>query len=117
MRSGKTNFFLKLFRILGWIVASILAIFLIIVLVIRIPAVQLKLTRKAVAYLEKKIGTKVSLESIRISFPKDIVLEGIYLEDQKGDTLLYAGKFSINTDLWALTRNEIQLNDVSLERA
>lgn len=88
-----------------------------VALLIRIPAVQQKLTQKAISVLQKKIGTDVALKSIYIGFPKNIILEGIYLEDQKGDTLLYAGKLSIDTDMWALLRNEINLKTISLERA
>ncbi|MEX1238583.1 MAG: translocation/assembly module TamB domain-containing protein [Cyclobacteriaceae bacterium] len=111
------NFFSRLLKLVAWVVGSVILLLVLVALLIRIPAVQLKLTQKAVAFLEEKIGTKVSLEGIRISFPKNIVLEGLYLEDQQGDTLLYAGKFSVNTDLWALTRNEVQLNDIVLENS
>lgn len=105
---------LKVLKVFAWIVGSVLLLLVLIALLIQIPAVQLKLTQKAVAFLEDKIGTTVALEGIHISFPKSIVLEGLYLEDQHGDTLLYAGKFSVDTDLWALTRNEIQLNEILL---
>lgn len=107
----------RILKIAGWIIASILLLLVAVILLIQLPVVQSKLTWEAVSFLEKKIGTDVSLGSISISFPKEIVLEGIYFEDQQGDTLLYAGKLSIDTDLWALTRREIQLNDVSLERS
>ena len=43
------------------------------------------------------------------------MLEDIYLEDQGGDTLLYAGMLSINTNLWSLTKREIRLNNIELE--
>lgn len=115
MQSRIKRVFIKIFKVTGWITISLILLLVSIALLIRIPAIQLKLTQKAVSFLEKKIGTEVSLESIHIGFPKNIVLKGIYLEDRQGDTLLYAGKLSIDTDLWALTRNEIQLNDVSLE--
>lgn len=102
---------------MGWITVSIILLLVAVALLIQIPAIQLKLTHKTISFLEKKIGTQVDLKKIHIAFPKDIVLEGIYLEDQQGDTLLYAEKFSVDTDLWALTRNEIQLNDILLENA
>ena len=117
MHSMTKRVFIKIFKVVGWITISVILLLATIALLVQIPAIQLKLTQKAVSFLEKKIGTEVSLKSIYIAFPKDIVLKGIYLEDQQGDTLLYAGKFSIDTDLWALTRNEIQLNDISLENA
>lgn len=115
MQSRIKRVFIRILKVTGWVTISLILLLVSIALLIRVPAIQLRLTQKAVSFLEKKIGTKVSLESIRIGFPKNIVLKGIYLEDRQGDTLLYAGKLSIDTDLWALTRNEIQLNDVSLE--
>jgi translocation and assembly module TamB len=105
----------KVFKVLGWIVFSVLLLLIAIIAIVQLPVVQQKITQKAVSILEKKIGTKVDIESLYISFPKNIVLKGLYLEDKANDTLLYAGKFSVNTDLWALTHNEIQLNNISLE--
>src|SRR5688572_9609189 len=106
---------LKITKIFGWIIFSIILLLLALALVIQLPPVQNRITQKAITFLEKKIGTDVSLDHISISFPKAIVLGGLYLEDQKRDTLLYAGRLSVDTDLWALTRNEIQLNNISLE--
>ncbi len=105
----------KILKVIAWMVVSIVALLVVAVLLIQIPAVQSRLTQKAVAFLEGKIGTDVSLGAIRIGFPKRVVLEGIYVEDQSGDTLLYAGRLSLNTDLWALTKNKILLNEIALE--
>ncbi len=104
----------KILRGAGWVLATIVVLLIILIVVIRIPAVQNKLTQKAVSFLENKIGTKVRLEHIFISFPKKIILEGLYLEDQSGDTLLYAGELSLDTDLWGLTQNRIELNLIEL---
>jgi translocation and assembly module TamB len=107
--------FVRAIKITGWVVGSFLVLLLLIIGAIQIPAVQQKITQRAVAFLEEKIGTDVAIESLYISFPKNIVLKGLYLESQSKDTLLFAGKLSVDTDLWALTRNEIQLNKVTLE--
>ena len=115
MHSGVQKILRKFLKVIAWVIISVVLILVAAALLIQIPAVQLKLTRKAVSFLEEKIGTEVSLAGISISFPKDVVLEGIYLEDQQGDTLLYAGRLSIDTDLWALTENTIQLNDIELQ--
>lgn len=105
----------KTLKIIGWVIGSILVLLLLIIAAVQIPAVQQKITQKAISFLEDKIGTEVELEKLYISFPKNIVLQGLYLEDQSSDTLLYVGELKIDTDLWALTRNEIQLNNIALE--
>lgn len=102
-------------KVVAWIIGSVIFLLIAIALLIQIPAIQNELTQKAVTFLEDKIGTKVALGGIYIGFPKNIVLEGIYFEDEAGDTLLYAGKLDINSDLWALTRSEILLNNIELE--
>ncbi|MEO5978501.1 MAG: translocation/assembly module TamB domain-containing protein [Chryseolinea sp.] len=99
----------------GWVLVSIIGLIIVLALSIQIPSIQNKIVQKAVTYLEGKIHTKVSLGHVSLSFPKALVLKELYLEDQRADTLLYAGKLSIDTDLWALLSNTIELNDVTLE--
>ena len=115
MQSKTKKVLVKSLKVIGWIVGSVLALLLLTIAAFQLPAVQQKVTQKAVAFLKKKIGTDVTIESLYISFPKNIVMKGLYLEDQARDTLLYAGKLSINTDLWALTKNKIQLSKINLE--
>lgn len=113
-KKGK-RIFKKILKIFGWIFLSIILLLISVALLIQLPPVQNKIVQKAVSFLEQKIGTDVDLKHISISFPKSIVIEGFYLEDQKKDTLLYAGRLEVDTDLWALTKNEIQVNDLELE--
>lgn len=115
MSSNASRIIKKIFKIAAWLIGSVVILLVAIALLIQLPSIQTWLTNKAVSSIEEKIGTEVSLGRISIRFPKNIVLEDIYLEDQKRDTLLYAGRLEINTDLWGLTRNEIQLNKVALE--
>lgn len=106
---------LKILKIFGWIIFSIIGLLILVALAIQIPWVQNKIKQKAVAFLEDKIHTKVELDHFSLAFPKKIVVEGFYMEDQERDTLLYAGRLAIDTDLWALTDNTVELNRVELE--
>src|SRR5687768_8332384 len=94
------DYLIKATKIVGWVVLSIVALILLISLAIQIPFIQNKLTQKAVSFLENKIGTEVSLQHISLSFPKRLVLEGIYLQDQARDTLFAANELAIKTNLW-----------------
>lgn len=105
----------KVARIFAWIIISLTATLLSIIAILQIPFVQKKITQEATAFLEQRIGTNVELEAFYISFPKRVVVKGFYLEDQQGDTLAYVGTLSIDTDLWAFLRNEVQLNAISME--
>jgi translocation and assembly module TamB len=102
-------------KVLGWITFSILALFILLLVLIRLPSVQHKITQRAVTFLKDKIGTEVRLERAFISFPKQIVLEGLYVEDQSEDTLVYVGELTVDADLWALTHHILEVNKISLQ--
>lgn len=105
----------KTFRILLWCIVSIVALLLLLIILIQVPSVQNFAKDRAISYLHKKIKTKVSLDHISIKFPKDVVLEGFYFEDQKKDTLLAGKRLEVDVDLFKLVSRELEINSVSLE--
>ena len=98
-----------------WMALIFVLIFLLIAGIIQIPAVQNKIVRTATTFISTKTHTKVEIKNVSISFPKSVVLEGLYLEDLKNDTLIYAGKTEINIALTDLLFNRIVVNSFSLE--
>ncbi|MEL1253072.1 translocation/assembly module TamB domain-containing protein [Flavobacterium sp. DGU38] len=115
MNKKTIHYFKKTLRILLWCVGSVVAILLVLIILIQVPSVQNFVKDKAVTYLHKKIKTKVSLNHISIKFPKDVVLEGFYFEDQKKDTLLAGKRLEVDVDLFKLVNSELEINSVSLE--
>ncbi len=69
-----------------------------LVIAIQIDAVQTFITKRLASYFSKELKTKVSIDGVSIRFVKSIVLTGFYVEDQHGDTLIYANELvaSIN---------------------
>lgn len=106
---------LKVLKIVGWVLASILFLVILVVILIQFPSVQNFAKDKAVAYLEKKIGTKVEVDDLRISFPKRIVLKGIYFEDQNHDTLLAAKEIRVDIALFGLIQKEVNVSYIELD--
>lgn len=104
-------------KIAAWIVLSIIGLFLLIVLLLQIPAVQNFAKDKAVAYIEKKIKTPVSIEGIEIGLPKKVIISGFYFESREKDTLLAGKKLSVDISLMKLFSNEVEINSVSLQGA
>lgn len=100
-----------------WVGISIVSLLLLIIVAIQIPSVQNYIKDKAIAYLNEKIKTKSSLDKIYISFPKNIVVEGFYFEDQHKDTLLSGKRLEVDIDLFKLLRNEVEINSIELENA
>ena len=66
--------------------------------------VQTKVTQRLARYLSKELNATVSVGGVDLELVKTLVLEGVYVEDQQGDTLLYLG--DIKGDI-----NSYNLND------
>jgi len=104
----------KILKILAWVVGSIIFLVILLLILIQIPAVQNFAKNKAVAYLQKKIGTKVSIDRLSIAFPKEVVLKGVYVEDQKKDTLLYGKELRVDIALLKLLSSQVNVNYLEL---
>ncbi|QWX84969.1 translocation/assembly module TamB domain-containing protein [Cellulophaga sp. HaHaR_3_176] len=89
----KTKKILK--RILK-VFAVILLLFIGIILFIRSQWGQDIIVSKAVNYVSNKTNTEIRLERLFLTFSGNIFLEGLYLEDTKGDTLIYAKQIEAN---------------------
>ncbi len=105
----------KSIKVISWIAGSIIFLLLLIVVAIQIPAVQNFAKNKAVSYLQGKIKTKVSIAKLSIAFPKRIVLTGIYLEDQKHDTLLAGKEIRVDIGMFGLLHHQVNINYFSLD--
>ncbi len=71
--------------------------------------------KKVVSYLEGKIHTKVQIAKLSLDFPKRLVLEGVYFEDQKKDTLLYGGNIQVDIALLKLIKSQVEINYIGLK--
>ncbi|HEX8015708.1 MAG TPA: translocation/assembly module TamB domain-containing protein [Flavobacterium sp.] len=115
MNKKTIHYLKKTLRILLWCVGSVIALLLLLIILIQIPSVQNYAKDKAITFLHKKIKTKVSLDKIAIKFPKEVVLEGFYFEDQKNNILLAGKRLEVDVDLVKLISSELEINSVSLE--
>lgn len=101
------------------IVFGIVLFFIILYLVLQMPAVQNWLIKKVTTYLSGELHTTVQVRNINISFFDNLLLEGFYVQDLKGDTLLYAGELSagLNSNIFTLFNNKLEFNEISLTKA
>ncbi len=98
-----------------WIIASVIFLVLLVVILIQVPAVQQFAKNKAVNFLEGKIHTKVEIGHITIGFPKMLVLENVYFEDQKKDTLIAGEKLKVDISMMKLLKSQVEVNEINLQ--
>lgn len=98
-----------------WIIASVLFLILLVFALIQVPAVQNFAKNKVVAYVQGKIHTPVRIDHLSLGLPKLIVLEGVYFEDQKKDTLLAGDKLKVDISLLKLLNHQVEINEINLQ--
>ncbi len=91
-------------RIFARIMLGILVFLMLLVLFIRSEWGQDIIVNKAVNYVSDKTNTKVAIEKLYITFDGDILLKGLYLEDKKGDTLVYSKLLEADIPLWPIIK-------------
>ena len=69
---------------------------------------------KAESYLRDKLKTEVRIGKFRTDFRHAINLDGVYLQDQKRDTLLSVGHLGVDLDIWALLHKQVNVSNVEL---
>jgi len=105
----------KTLKAILWVAIVFVLLFLIIAGIIQIPAVQTKIIHAATTFVSNKTHTRVEIERVGISFPKSVIVEGLFLEDLNKDTLIFAGKLDANIALTDLLFNKISVNNIALE--
>ena len=106
----------KILRILGKTLAVILLLFLLLVLFIRSPWGQGIIVDKAINYITDKTNTEVQIKKLFVTFDGNISLDGLYLEDTQGDTLVYSKHLEAAIPLWSIIKGgAIGVDDVTWE--
>ena len=107
----------KALRVLGYSLAVLLTLLLLLWAALQFPTVQNRIADRATRYLSERISTPVAIDEIEIDFFNRLRLEGLYVEDLSGDTLLYAQAFEAQLGLFAPFQQEIHVQDFRLQNA
>src|SRR3972149_5187515 len=110
-------FLKKTLKVTLWVIICYVLLLIVIAMLSQIPAIQTKVVNYATSFISNKTYTKVNIKKVNISFPKSMVIKGIYLEDRKKDTLLFARKAKINIAFKGLFNNKLHINSFVLEEA
>ena len=102
-------------KIFLWITGSIIFLVFLLIVIIQIPPIQDLARKKTVSFLQNKLKTKVEIKKLSIDLPKIIVLEGVYFEDQKRDTLLSGEVLKVDISLIKLFNKQLQINEIDLQ--
>ena len=109
---------LKLWKKIVVRVASILLLLVILLLVLlRLPPVQTFLANKVSAYISNKTNSTIAVDKVAINFIDNICLQGLFVEDDNQDTLLYAEQFTVDIAFFKLFKNIVEIDNVNIEKS
>lgn len=92
----------RILRLFGKLTLGVLIFFVLLVLFIRSPWGQNIIKDKLVSYLSDKTNTEITIDKLFLTFDGDIEIDDLYLEDTKGDTLIYSKTLEANIALWPI---------------
>lgn len=106
-------------------ISKIARIFLLVLLftigllyiLLRSKPVQSWLVQKVTGVLSEQLGTKVRVGAVDIDFFKTAILEDIYIEDQKKDTLFFIRRLKVDYQDYDENKHIIKLNYLGIEGA
>jgi hypothetical protein len=84
---------------------------------IQTPFGQNWIARQVTKRFSRELQTKISIGHVDFSLFNRMHLEGVLIEDQKGDTVLWAGDMKVRITDWFFFKKEASLKYVSLENA
>ncbi len=100
-----------------WFFLTLLFLIIAVYFFIQTPFGQNWITKKVTNRLSKDLQTKISIRHVDFSLFNKMHLEGILIEDRKGDTLLFAGDLKVRLTDWFFFKNQAELKYVGLENA
>ncbi len=102
-------------RSLSGIIIFLIMLPIVVSIVLQIDFVQNFAVRKATEILSKVAGTEISISSVGLDFFTSARFGDIYIEDNRGDTLLYAKSLRVSIDHINFLSGEISLGTTILE--
>ena len=92
----------------------ILLLYISIILSVQIPAVQNILAKQLTSALSDQLKCHISIKKVKLDFLSRIVLSSVYIEDQAGDSLLYAYEIDLSYQLRPLLEKKIRIDGLCL---
>ena len=100
--------------IINWTVWSLLALYLLLVISLRIPSVQQFLGTRAASVIANQLGTKVNIGRIDLGFFNRIIIDELSIYDQQQKEMLWAKRLSAKIDILALLQNRVDISSAQL---
>ncbi|MFA6367621.1 MAG: translocation/assembly module TamB domain-containing protein [Bacteroidales bacterium] len=114
-QKDKKRYFKSIFKVVGYCLLTLFLFAYLFVALLNTSIVQSLLAVKLSDYFSKEWKTEVEIGAISINIFDGVEIKDVYLESQKGDTILFSE--SISVKLFSIpTLNGIRISNISIEK-
>ena len=104
----------KFKHICNGIIWTLIVLYLLLIVLMHLPAVQTFLGKEVAEALADKFGTKVEVGKVNLGFFNRIIIDDVMMYDQQGDSLIYASRLSAKIDYMAATQGKISVSSAQI---
>lgn len=90
---------------------------LVLTLLLQVNFIQQWAANTATEFLTKQVGSKVSIAKIELGLFKSAYFEDVYVEDRRGDTMIYINNLNVRVSGINFITGKIDLNTVTVDSA
>ncbi|MEO6539350.1 MAG: hypothetical protein ABIN74_00110, partial [Ferruginibacter sp.] len=102
-------------KIVLYTLGSVLILLCLLFIFINLPVGRRVVKNKVQLYLQDKLKTKVVIGSIDYSLPRWVIINNVYVEDQKHDTLIFGEKISAKVSMLKLIWGSTEVQELALK--
>lgn len=106
-----------LIRTIAGIVVGVILLPITLMILLQIDSIQNFVVGKATTMLSEMAGTRISIERVDLSFFNSAELEGVLIEDRRGDTMIYAHHISMAINGINFITGKISVGNVTLNQS
>lgn len=99
-------------KVVSWTISILVFLFAVLVLAVRTPQVQTRLTGLASGWLEAKTGAQLTIDRLHLTFRGNLQVDELLLATPHGDTLLYSHYLEVGASLPALMQGDLILTRI-----
>lgn len=92
----------------------VLALVLFLFMALQTESFQTYAAQKAAAYLSHELGARVEIQKLKITLIKNVTLEGVFVGDKHGDTLLCGQSISVDVSRFDYENKKLNLDEAEL---
>ena len=100
--------------IINWTVWTLVGLYAVVMIAIRVPQVQHYLGKKAAQAVGGKLGTKVDVGQIDLGFLNRLILDNVVIYDQRQQQMVSADRITARVDLSLLAIGKISISSAQL---